>query len=174
MRNIELGETQFITAVGVAGVVVLPVRVGNGRSSVVYRLGVSEGIRCRHVKTEPEVFLQQGRKSIAITLVCILQVDNRVIVTRLYLIRRRSGSLYTRNGIHLSVFHKSKILEEYIIHGLGVNTLESHLHITRQELFPSQIGTQHLRILELLVGSHDILLHASCSGSQRIILVFSQ
>ena len=60
VRNIEFGETEFVAAVGITGVVVLPVGVSYGRSTVVHRLGVSERIRSRHVETESEVFLQQG------------------------------------------------------------------------------------------------------------------
>src|SRR5574344_593162 len=117
---------------------------------------MTECITCHQIKTEVEALLQFSAQAIAITLVCICQVDNLVVRTTNTAIIRSCRSLYTRNSIYLvAIVYQCQVLIPDIVDTLIIQCFQSHLYTINQFLFPSQVSTERLWIFEFVINSVD-------------------
>ena len=157
VRHVELGEAELAAAVRVARIVVLPVGIGHGGSAVVHGLGVTEGVAGPQVQTEVETLLEHGGQGVGIALVRVLQVDNAVVVAAAQGVVGRTGGLHSGHGVDLlAVVDQGEVFEEDVVERLGVNALNSHLHVAGQHLLKGQVGAEHLRVLEVLAHGDDV------------------
>ena len=140
---------------------------------------MSKSVWCRQVQTKVEMFFKQGRQRISITFVCILQIDDAVVVAWIELIVRSCRCFISSYSIYLvTTLSQCQIFKEYIVHGLWVDTFQCHLYITRQSLLQCKVHTKYLRVFEVLVYSYNVWFCRSTalwiSCSQRIVCIFSQ
>ena len=169
MRNVELRIAKLTLTVGVARIVVLPVRISNRTCTIVHTLRVSKGVACCEVKAEVESLFKECTEGVAVTAVGILQIDDAVVVRFFTVVVRSSRVLFARHSIGLCHLIDGEVLEEDVVHRLAIDGLERHLHVARQRVFKSEVRAENLWVLKLLAHHSNVGFLARSAGVGHIV-----
>lgn len=131
---------------------------------------MAECVSCHQVKTEVEVPLQLSAEGVCVTLIGVLEGNDcavrgiyagRVVVRRCVIVVCDLLA-YCVDG---SGFLNCKITEEYIVQGLGIESVEGELPAACEYLLKAKVYAEYLRVFEVLVKGIDGGLSAGLSNA---------
>ena len=159
MGNVEHRSCQY-RFVRVYTIIKAPVWKSDRRRSVIYRVRTTKRIVRHEVETELKRFLNLGTYRITISLVRILHVNNTAITAWLASVENSRRVFSTIHRIYALAFvYKGKVFKPNIVEVSRVKSFQGKLHVPRQSLFPSQVGTEHLWELEIASHRCNIRFH---------------